>query len=73
MIQIVGEAARMVSADTKEAHLVIPWYEIIGMRHRLVHEYFHVNLDSVWEVIQNDLPRLVEQLLSIVPANDEKN
>ena len=43
-IEIIGEAASRVSADTREAHPEIPWHEIIGMRNRLVHGYFEVNL-----------------------------
>lgn len=47
-VEIVGEAASRVSADTKEAHPEIPWPEIIGLRNRLVHAYFEVNLQRVW-------------------------
>jgi len=41
-IQIIGEAARKISQEFKEAHPEIPWFEVIGMRHRLIHEYFRI-------------------------------
>jgi uncharacterized protein with HEPN domain len=50
-IQIIGEAARKVSEEFKEAHPAIPWYEISGMRNRLVHEYFKVITEKVWEAV----------------------
>ncbi len=50
-IQIIGEAARKVSEEFKEAHPEIPWYEIIGMRNHLIHEYFRVIPEKVWEAV----------------------
>ncbi|MCY4588803.1 MAG: DUF86 domain-containing protein [Bryobacterales bacterium] len=66
-VEIVGEAASRVSADTQEAHPEIPWPEIIGLRHRLVHAYFEVNLKRVWETVQRDIPYLVAQLEPLTP------
>ena len=66
-IEIIGEAASRVSAGTKEAHPEIPWREIIGMRNRLVHAYFDVNLIRVWQTVQEDLPALIAQLEPLVP------
>ena len=66
-IEIIGEAASRVSAGTKEAHPEIPWREIIGMRNRLVHAYFDVNLIRVWDTVQEDLPALIAQLEPLVP------
>ena len=48
-VEIVGEAASRVSADTQEAHPEIPWPKTIGMRNRLVHAYFEVNLERAWD------------------------
>lgn len=51
-IQIIGEAARKVSPEFKQTHPEIPWQGIIGMRHRLAHDYFHIGPVRVWEVIE---------------------
>src|SRR5262245_25521290 len=61
-LQTVGEAARQVSAKTQSGHPEIPWQLIIGMRHRLVHDYGRVNLRIVWTTIQRDVPALIAAL-----------
>ena len=65
-VEIVGEAASRVGADTKQAHPDIPWAEIVGMRNRLVHGYFDINLVRVWETVEQDIPRLIAQLEGLV-------
>lgn len=70
-LQIIGEAARLVSQQTRQAHPEIPWEQMIGMRNRLIHEYFRVNLKTVWETVQNDLPRLIALMEPLVPPEDE--
>lgn len=70
-LEIVGEAARLVSQETRDAHPEIPWSQMIGMRNRLIHEYFRVDLVTVWETVQSDLPRLIELIAPLVPAEDE--
>lgn len=55
-VQIIGEAARRVSPEYKESHPEIPWARIVGMRHRLVHDYFQVDLERVWGVIKRGYP-----------------
>jgi uncharacterized protein with HEPN domain len=67
LIQIIGEAARRVSADFRVAHPEIPWATIVGMRHKIVHDYIHVDFETVWETATKDLPTLVTQLEPIVP------
>jgi uncharacterized protein with HEPN domain len=67
LIQVIGEAAQQVSSDFKEAHPQVPWFEIIGMRNRIVHDYMNVDEDVIWEVIQHDLQPLVKSLVSIIP------
>jgi uncharacterized protein with HEPN domain len=64
---IVGEAARKVSQEIRNAHPEIPWSEIIGMRNRLIHEYSRINLQRVWDTIQNDIPRLITLIEPLVP------
>jgi uncharacterized protein with HEPN domain len=54
-LEIIGEATRKIPEDIRERYPDVPWEEIIGMRNRLIHEYFGVDLDIVWQTIQNDL------------------
>jgi len=70
MIQILGEAARMVSPTFKASHPEIPWQAIIGMRHRLVHEYFRVIPEKVWEVVERDIPKLIAMIEPLVPPDE---
>jgi uncharacterized protein with HEPN domain len=62
LLEIVGEAAGRVSPDTQSQALEIPWAEIVGMRNRLIHAYFDIDLDRVWTTLTNDLPPLIESL-----------
>ncbi len=61
-IEIIGEAAYQTSEETRAKLPELPWEDIIGMRHRLVHAYFDINLDILWQTVQNDLPPLAERL-----------
>ena len=70
-LEIIGEAANQVSADLRNAHPDIPWRLIIGMRHRLVHEYFHVDQERVWDVASREVPGLLEQLEPLVPPPED--
>ncbi len=69
LIQIIGEAARRVSPECQKAHPEIPWQQIVGMRHRLVHDYFHIDPERVWEVIEEDLPALIPLLEPLIPPD----
>ncbi len=66
LLEIVGEAAGRVSADTRCRYPRIPWQEIVGMRHRLAHGYDDVDLDIVWQVLTHDLPPLIAELERIL-------
>ncbi len=57
-VQMIGEAARKVSPAGRAACPALPWNEIVGMRHRIVHEYMSVDFDIVWQVAVQDLPAL---------------
>ena len=70
-IEIVGEAASRISSDLRTEHPEIPWSGIVGMRNRLVHGYFSINLERVWETVRRDIPRLVSQLEPIAPPEAE--
>lgn len=69
-IEIIGEAAYQVSEDTCAQLPDIPWEDIIGMRHRLVHAYFDINLDILWRTVQDDLPPLISALESILAKEE---
>jgi uncharacterized protein with HEPN domain len=61
-IEIIGEAASRVSPETQAKHTGIPWVDIVGMRNRLIHAYFEIDLDRVWDTVTDDLPPLVSEL-----------
>ena len=65
-IQIIGEAVNKLTSGFKERHAQIPWRQIEKMRHILVHDYYKVNFDFVWLVLQDDLHPLRENLLAIL-------
>jgi len=67
-IEIVGEAAARVSEDVQRSHPDIPWSDIIGMRHRLIHACFEINLDILWETVVTDLPPLIASLEEVLPT-----
>jgi uncharacterized protein with HEPN domain len=72
LIEIIGEAARNISADFKAAHPEIPWAGIIGIRNRLIHEYFRVASDKVWEAVKEDLPGLIALVEPLVPPEEPR-
>ncbi len=65
-IEIIGEAASRVSDTVRSQHPEVPWAEIIGMRNRLVHAYFDVDLERVRDTLALDLPPLIVQLEQIL-------
>ena len=72
LVQMIGEAARRVSPEVQQRYPQIPWSDIIGMRHKIVHDYLDIDFDVVWEVIKTDLPDLVAHLEPIVPPETPK-
>ena len=62
LLQIIGEAARRVSLDFRNAHPEIPWKAIVGMRSKVVHDYLNVDEDVVWDTVKSDLTPLVLEL-----------
>jgi uncharacterized protein with HEPN domain len=57
-LEIIGEAVRKVPSSVRNRYPEIPWKEMAGMRDKLIHEYFGVNLRTVWDTIQKDIPPL---------------
>ena len=66
LLEIVGEAANRVSEETKGVYAEIPWFQIVGLRNRLIHGYDAVDFDILWGVLSEELPALVASLEKIV-------
>jgi len=62
LVEIIGEAAARVDPDVQGGHPSIPWRQVVGMRNRLVHGYNSVDLDVLWDTIEDDLPPLIAEL-----------
>ena len=65
LVQVVGEAARRVSKEFCDAHPDIPWRQIVGMRHFIVHDYMNVDEERLWDTVTNDIPALRAQLAAL--------
>jgi uncharacterized protein with HEPN domain len=68
-LEIMGEAAYRISSTLRDSMPGIPWDDLIGMRHRLVHAYFDIDLDILWKTSQEDLSPLVAELERITQGN----
>jgi len=68
LVQVIGEAARHISREFRDDHPEIPWTEIIGMRHKVVHDYLGADEDIVWQVVTDDLPKLVPALARLATS-----
>lgn len=70
LVEIIGEAAKHVSTPTRDGAPEIPWRKITGARDVLIHAYFEVDLDTLWDIIQDDLPALLHELQRIIASLD---
>ena len=71
-LEVIGEAAKNISNEIREQHSSIPWRSMAGVRDRLIHDYFGVNIDIVWEIATTELPAVAESLNKIAgEVNDE--
>jgi len=70
-LQIIGEAARALPEEIRAKMADIPWSKVIGMRHILVHDYFGIDTEVVWDAVQRDLPSLREKIASLLRYLDE--
>ena len=66
LLEIIGEAAVAISSEFKEKYPQIPWSGIMGMRNRLIHGYYDINLDIVWETVKENIPPLKAELEKII-------
>jgi len=64
-IEILGEAVKLLSDETKDKYPNIPWKDIAGTRDKLIHDYFGVNIDIVWDIVRNEIPSLFVQFKDI--------
>jgi uncharacterized protein with HEPN domain len=62
LLEIIGEAATQVSPPLKEATAEIPWKEMQNLRNRLIHGYFAVDMNIVWQIVHTDIPALIDKL-----------
>jgi uncharacterized protein with HEPN domain len=73
LVEIIGEAASKVTDGTKVQFSAIPWKNIIGTRHRIIHAYENVDYDILWQIVHTDLPILIQQLEEILQSLDWNN
>ena len=64
-LEIIGEATKNLSAELRAKYPELPWKGMAGVRDRLIHDYFGVNLDIVWQIITAELPEVVVKVKSI--------
>lgn len=70
-VEIVGEAAHHVSEEGRRKYPTLPWAEMVGMRNRIIHAYFEVDSDVLWETVTDDFPQLRSELESILGAEEQ--
>lgn len=69
VLEIIGEAASRITTDTHRAYPQIPWLQIIGLRNRVVHGYFDIDLNLIWQIVHQDIPILLDQLQDLLPPD----
>jgi uncharacterized protein with HEPN domain len=70
LLEIIGEAAKNVSPETRQRRQEIPWKEIAGTRDRLIHGYFDVDWNVLWDILSADLPPLISALESALATSE---
>jgi uncharacterized protein with HEPN domain len=70
-LEIIGEASNHISQKLKDQYTKLPWKEMIGLRNRLVHEYFGIDILKVWDVVLVELPKIYSSVQQIIQKLDE--
>ena len=72
-LEVMGEAARNLSEDLRNEYPTIPWRQMISLRNRMIHAYFNVNLQIIWEIIQGDIPILLQETKHVLEIFNQKS
>ncbi len=64
-LEIIGEAANRLPDEFKEKHPEVEWHKVVGLRNRIIHDYFGIDLEIIWQIIHSDLPALRQTLSKI--------
>jgi uncharacterized protein with HEPN domain len=72
-LEVIGEACRQLNKKTTNKYKNVPWRDVADMRNKIIHEYFGVDIERVWQTIQNDIPGLKEQIIQILDEFDKEN
>ena len=72
-LEVMGEAARNLSADLQNEYPAIPWRQMISLRNRMIHAYFNVNIQIIWEIIQGDIPNLKKDMMRVLENLNQKS
>ena len=67
-IEIIGEAAKRLSEGIRSQHTDVPWQDILGMRNKLIHDYFGVDIEKVWLTVRDDIPILKKEIARILKS-----
>jgi uncharacterized protein with HEPN domain len=70
-LEIIGEAAKRLPQEVREAYPAVPWRDMVGMRDRIIHGYDNLNLQIMWDVVKQDIPRLKPHLYQILSDYEE--
>lgn len=70
-LEIIGEAIKKLPAEIRDTHPDIPWRKIAGLRDILIHQYFGIDLEIIWEVVETKLPSLTSRVAEILSAAED--
>jgi len=71
-LEIIGEASKSLPGNFREKHSEVEWKKIAGTRDKIVHHYFGIDLNTVWDIVKKDLPALKRKIIAILKAEPKK-